>query len=126
MGVGGNSEVETYIIVTSARGRMLLGSLMKTAVMGEGVGGREGGRERELCGQLSSRGWRRCKLLGVKRFCANRQNIADSGCFASVKGVGVPVMQIGVEWVLLKIICSWSHMVSLVSMYIVKCFICDA
>lgn len=39
---GGASEVETYIIVTSARGRMLLGSLMKTAVTGEGVGGREG------------------------------------------------------------------------------------
>lgn len=57
MGGGGNSEVETYIIVTSARGRMLLGSLMKTAVTG--VGGREGGRERELCGQLSSRGWPR-------------------------------------------------------------------
>lgn len=124
MGGGGNSEVETYIIVTSARGRMLLGSLMKTAVTG--VGGREGGRERELCGQLSSRGWPRCKLRGVKRFCANRQNIADSGCFASVKGVRVPVMQIGVEWVLLKSSCSWSHMVSLVSMYIVKCFICDA
>lgn len=67
-----------------------------------GRGGRQVGSERELCGQLSSRGWRRCKLLGVKRFCANRQNIADSGCFASVKGVGMPVMQIGIEWVLLK------------------------
>lgn len=38
--MGKKSEVETYIIVTSARGRMLLGSLMKTAVAGKGVGGR--------------------------------------------------------------------------------------
>lgn len=36
-------EVETYIIVMSARGRMLLGSLMKTAVGWGGGGRRQGG-----------------------------------------------------------------------------------
>lgn len=63
--------------------------------------GRGGGGGRELCGQLSSCGWRRCKLLGVKRSCINRQNIADSACSAPVKGVQVPAMQIGADWVLL-------------------------
>lgn len=38
------SEVEMYIIVMSARGRMLLGSLMKTAGRGRRLeAGREGG-----------------------------------------------------------------------------------